>query len=162
MSSSSNTKGSRSGWKRTFLWKQFPKERRVFLQFTARTSFPAYVSVSGWVGWGVGAITFIGTCTHIMCFARDVPCYVMGFGVVRLIFIRYILISIIHEEELAALCHFTIYLSIYLTIYLSVCLSVYLYVYLSIYQSINQSINQSIINILMIFVKHCRRTAGAR
>ena len=31
------------------------------------------------MGWGGGwrAITFLGTCTHVMC-------YVMGFGVVRL------------------------------------------------------------------------------
>jgi len=36
------------------------------------------------VGRNGGAITFPGTCTHVMCFAGDVLLYIMGFGVVRL------------------------------------------------------------------------------
>ena len=82
-----------SGWKRAFFWTQFPSARRVCVQFSPRTS----VFLVGWsgVGWGGRGwhllsrdaslrwcyVTLIGVVRR----GGDVPRYVEGFGVVRLI-----------------------------------------------------------------------------
>ena len=140
------------------------------------------------MGWGGGwrAITFLGTCTHVMC-------YVMGFWVVRLMLTcawggtsremfnvpgcpdaekkgdqaMRCSLWLTSQFEQRSICVFSSY-NIYIYMYL------YLYIYLFI--SILSPLHLHhpwretcyimsffyIINILMTFSKNCRRTVGAR